>query len=455
MLLIMGPTTSLLAAEQKKSVQQGSQSVIALHVPIPLLPLSNLYNGIHRDLASQSNEDREWIPLGGGTGFLKYRLSAGEQASKTVGGQLISHAKLPFRVEYAKPFNGSLAKVADCGQSDSTAGMGRLSVQLATTFTLRRGYGVTPSSKVAAIEPASPCLLSDQQVDAAPLMAKVYRSELQRMLPTADRKAAGLITLRPVVARIWKELEAPILLDEAAALWLLVNPESMNAGGVGTLSENPVAAFGVVARPTMVRGAKPVPQHRPLPDTQEQIHEDGFHVTFTLDVPVEEANERFREAVVGQEWSLGVGRIKIAGATLYPLGKQVGVELILRGLLPFTLHLKGIPAYDEPTGKILFREVDYTIKERTPATDLADEWLHEPLREELARRLVLPIRDELAVMRTALQSGLNRNLAGGRLSGTVQELSLKNLAVHRDSFSATFKTDGTLLYSAHAESISP
>ena len=107
------------------------------------------------------------------------------------------------------------------------------------------------------------------------------------------------------------------------------------------------------------------------------------------------------------------------------------------------------------TGKILFREVDYTIKERTPATDLADEWLHEPLREELARRLVLPIRDELAVMRTALQSGLNRNLAGGRLSGTVQELSLKNLAVHGDSFSATFKTDGTLLYSAHAETISP
>ncbi len=120
-----------------------------------------------------------------------------------------------------------------------------------------------------------------------------------------------------------------------------------------------------------------------------------------------------------------------------------------------TLRLKGTPAYDERTGRILFREVDYTIKERTPATDLADEWLHEPLREELARRLVLPIRDELDLMRTAMQTGLNRNLSGGRLNGAVEELSLKDLAVQPNGFSATFKTDGTLLYEAHSEGVGP
>ncbi|HVG01328.1 MAG TPA: DUF4403 family protein [Nitrospira sp.] len=455
MLLVLSPPASTSAAGKKETLQIGAPSSIALHVPIPMLPLANLYTGIHRDLASQSNDTREWVPLGGGTGFLKYSLLAEEHTFKAVNGQLISHASLPFWVEYAKPLNGSLTKVAECGQSGAGSSAGRLSVQLSTAFTLRRGYGVTPTSKVAAIEPATPCLLSDQQVDATPLVAKVYRSDLQRVLPAVDRKAAGLITLKPVVARIWKDLEEPILLDEAEALWLMINPGSVDAGGVRAVSETPVARFGVIARPTVVRGAKPVSQHHPLPEAQDRAHEDGFHVTFTLEVPVEEANQRLREAVVGQEWSLGVGRIKIAGATLYPVGKQVGVELILRGLLPLTLRLKGTPAYDEPTGRILFREVDYTIKERTPATDMADEWLHEPLREELARRLVLPIREELAVMRTALQAGLNRNLAGGRLSGIVDELALQDLAVQTNSFSATFKTVGTLLYSAHAESISP
>ena len=170
---------------------------------------------------------------------------------------------------------------------------------------------------------------------------------------------------------------------------------------------------------------------------------------------MEEANQRLRDAVIGQEWSLGVGTIKIVNATLYPLGKQVGVELVLKGLLPLTLRLKGTPAYDESAGRILFREVDYTIKERTPATDLAEEWLHEPLREELAGRLSLPIREELDLMRQALEKGLNRQLTGGRLRGTVTQLSLENLAVQAASLSVRFKTEGTLRYDAQADVAAP
>jgi hypothetical protein len=449
------PAASSAAGQKVPAQQRNEVSSITLHVPIPLLALSQVYNGIHRDFASQRTTTREWIPLGGGTGFLKYRIWPGDQDSKTEGGRLVSRATFPFGVEYAKPLNGSPTKISECGHSDARGGAGRLSVQLATAFAQGRGYGVIPKSRVTTIEPAGSCLLSNQNVDAAPLMAQVYRSELLRVLPAVDRKAVGLVSLKPAVERIWKDLQEPMLLDEAESVWLLVHPESIGAAGLGVLSESPAAAFGVTARPTVLRGARPVSSPSPLPEAQDHFHDDGFHVTFTLQVPMEEANQRLRQAVVGQEWSLGVGMIKIAGATLYPMGKQVGVELTLRGLLPLTLRLTGTPTYDEPMGRILFREVNYNIKGRTPATDLAEEWLHEPLREELARRLVVPIREELNLMRKALEKGVNREMMGGRLRGTVQQLLLKDLIVQTDSLSATFKTDGTLLYLAHADSLSP
>ncbi|MBI4001334.1 MAG: DUF4403 family protein [Nitrospira defluvii] len=456
MALVGGLTASTSAAGKEEPQQRRDDvSSITVHVPIPVPALAELYGGIHRDLASHRTADREWIALGGGTGFLKYRIWPGDQGSKTTGGRLLSHATFAFGVEYAKRLNGSLTKIAECGQRDPTAGAGRLSVNLATTFAQGRGYTLLPASTVAAIEPTGSCVLSGQSVDAAPLMAQVYRSELHEILPILDRKAAGLVTLKPAVAKIWKELQEPLLLDEAQALWLVVNPEAVGPAGIGTLSETPTAAFVVTARPTVVRGAKPLSRHLPLPDAQDRFQDDGFHVTFALQVPIEEANQRLREAVVGQEWSLGVGTIKIAGATLYPVGSQVGVELTLRGLLPLTLRLKGTPAYDESTGRILFREVDYTIKERTPATDLAEEWLHEPLRDELAGRLAIPIREELELMRTALEKGLNRDLTGGRLRGTVQQLSLKELAVQTNSLSATFKTDGALHYDSRADAVLP
>ncbi|MBA2485841.1 MAG: DUF4403 family protein [Nitrospira sp.] len=454
-LVVYSATCLPVSAGDKVSPPRTEASTLTIHVPIPIPAFADLYGGIHGDFASHGNADREWVPLGGGTGFLKYRIWPGEQGFKTIGGRLYSQATFAFGVEYAKRLDGSLKKIAECGQRDQTAATGRLFVHLAITFAQNRGYSILPASTVVAIEPTGSCLLSEQSGDAAPLMAQVYRNELQRILPPVDRKAAGLVTLKPAVARIWEELEEPMLLDEAQALWLVVNPESIGSAGVSTLSDAPSAGFMVTARPAVVRGPKPASRHLPLPAPQDRFQDGGFHVAFALQVPMEEANQRLREAVVGQEWSLAVGRIKIVGATLYPLSNQLGVELTLRGLFPLTLRLKGTPVYDETTERIVFRDVDYTIKERTPATDLAEEWLHETLREELARRLVVPIREELELMRKAIEIGLNRDLTGGRLRGTVQQLSLKELAVQTDSLAATFKTHGALRYEAHADRRAP
>lgn len=455
-ILMATPITSAMAAATQASTPAGAQpSAMTIHIPIPVTPLAELYGNLSQQLEAQRNHGREWVTLGGGSGFLKYRLWPNEQGSTTAEDRLLSHSTVPFGVEYGKQIKGSITKIAECGQRDASTGTGRLSVTVATMFKQGRSYTVLPSSQVSAVQPTQSCVLSEQGVDAGPLMAQVYRSDLMQVLPAVDRKASSLVTIKPAVARIWNDLQEPLLLDETEQVWLALNPESTAPAGVAPLSGGPAAGYGVIARPTVVRGTKPTLRRLPLPEPQDRFHHDGFHVDFTLQVPIEEANQRLRETVIGQEWSLGVGSIKIANATLYPLGKQVGVELMLRGLLPLTLRLKGTPAYDEPAGRILFREVDYTIKERTPATDLAEEWLHEPLREELARRLSLPVREELDLMRQALEKGLNRELTGGRLRGTVTQLSLEDLEVQATSLSVRFKTEGTLRYDAHADVAAP
>ena len=132
-------TSTSAAGTEGPQPRRDEISSITVHVSIPVPALAELYAGIHRDLASHRTTAREWVALGGGTGFLKYRIWPGNQESKIGGGRLFSHATFPFGVEYAKRLNGSLTKVAECGQRDPTAGTGRLSVQLATTFAQGRG----------------------------------------------------------------------------------------------------------------------------------------------------------------------------------------------------------------------------------------------------------------------------------------------------------------------------
>ena len=328
-LSLCATTPAAAAGTDTARPQQPEASSMTVHVPIPMTTLAEPYASIHQTLTAHRNSHKDWVALGGGTGFLKYRVWPGEQSSTTTGVRLLSQSSFPFGVEYAKQINGTVTKIADCGQQDASTGTGRLSVTLATTLTQGRAYTLLPASSVTAVEANRPCRLSEQGVDTAPLMAQVYRSELQGILPTVDRKAGALVTLKPAVAQVWKDLQEPLLLDEAEGVWLQLNPEAIGPAGIETLSGTPTAGYGVTARPTVVRGTKPLSRPLALPDLQSQFHDDGFHVAFALQVPIEEANQRLREAVVGQEWSLGVGTIKIVGATLYPLGNQVGVELIL------------------------------------------------------------------------------------------------------------------------------
>jgi hypothetical protein len=58
-------------------------------------------------------------------------------------------------------------------------------------------------------------------------------------------------------------------------------------------------------------------------------------------------------------------------------------------------------------------------------------------------------------MRQALEKGLNRDMRGGRLRGTVSKLTLDALTVQAASLSVRFKTAGTLHYDARAELTPP
>lgn len=445
--------TTAWAVELSPATSQPSGMTV--HIPLSTSAIGRYYEHIHNELSERRVNGTEWIALGGGSGFLKYRMWPGSHEVSVASSQVRSQSLLPFGVEYAKRVNGSVSKLVACGFESPSGGAGRLLVNMETRFGYGRGYQLHPSTNVTTVEPKGSCLLQDGKVDATPLMLQVYRSELQAALPAVDQKARQALSLKPTMADVWRDLHEPLLLDEASSLWLLVHPEAVGPGAVQPTNNSLTAGFGITAQPVVIRGARPSPHLKPLPELSDGGTPDGFRVLFDASVPIEEANQRLRDAVVGQEWSLGVGMVRIADAKLYPAGEQAAVELVLRGLLPYTVVLKGTPEYDEAAGQIVFKRFDYQIKERTGVTDFAEAYLHETLRDLLAQHVTVPIRDELDAMRGQVEKGLNRPLKGGRLRGTVEELTLKRLAFHQEGLSASFRVSGELHYDVTADRTHP
>ena len=431
--------TALSPARAGETVEP---STLLLHLDLPAAALEPFFNRLYAGDGAGRHGPHEWITLGGGTGFMKYQAMRRHSKLTLSANQLLSQATLDFSVEYAKLINEKITKIADC-----TGGQpGSLEVTIGTRLSYRRDYNFESSSRVTSIEPKQPCLLGSDRVNAAPLMAQVYRSRLDPMLPVLDRTIREAVSFKTKTSDAWTRLQTPIQLDDGGTMWLVLSPLQTEAiepvWQDGALS----AEVGIVATPRVVIGKKPALPVRPLPSLSGRYTERGFHVPFDLDVPYDEANQRLRKTLVGQDFGIGPGRVVVRRVNLYPLGKQVGVEIDVEGLIALGVKLRGTPVYNQTTETIGFTNVEYEMTEQNALTSFADELLHETVRDELAVRLKIPLRESLEEMRRELESALNRDIEGGTLHGKVERIRLLDLGVGQKGLSAHFRTDGELRY---------
>jgi hypothetical protein len=424
-------------------------SSLILHLDLPAEVLEPSFTRLYNQDGAGRYGPQDWITLGGGTGFMKYQAMRRHSELKLKGNQILSKAKIDFSVEYAKQSNEKINTIAACGVGAAGGPPGRLEVTISSVLSKRADYSFEPSSRVTSIEPKQSCFLGSDRVNAAPLMAQVYRRRMESMLPVLDRTIREAVSFKPRMNDAWARLQAPIQLDDGATMWLVLSPLQTEA--VEPVWQNGAlsAEVGIVATPRVVIGKKPALPVRPLPSLGGRYTERGFHVPFALDVPYDEANQRLRDTLVGREFGIGPGRVVVRRVKLYPLGNQAGVDIDVEGLIVLGVKLRGTPVYDQATETISFTNVEYEMTEHNALTSFADELLHEAVRDELAARLKIPLGESLEEMRRELESALNRDIQGGTLHGKVDRIRLLDVTMGQTALSARFRTDGELRYHLH------
>lgn len=448
MLLAMGlPLAPGARADAPEDTTEAS--TLLLRLELPASSFRPILEHTHNGQGAPQLGPHEWIPLGGGTGFMRYQAKPQHLELALAGNQLLSHASIEFSLEYAKQVNGAYQPFAHCGLSSTAAQAGLLLVSTSSRLWYQRDYTFGTSSQVTKVDDRQPCWLGPKRVNGAPLMAQVYRKRLESLLPSVDRQLQAASSFKGRIAEAWSKLQAPIQLDDQGTMWLVVHPTWTQATEPAWTDGRLTAEIGVLATPRVVTGTKPAVPFRPLPVLGSGYKERGFHVAFDLDVPYDVANERLREAVVGQDFGIGPGRVWIRRVSLYPQGDRAGLDIEVDGVIAMGLKLRGKPVYDEATDSIGFRNVDYEVVEDNVLANFADRMLHEAIRTQLAARLKIPLRDHLEGMRRELEAGLNRDVDGGRLQGKVDRIRLLGLAVKSSALSVRFRTDGELRYEIH------
>lgn len=419
-------------------------STLILDIAMPLDSLYAAWDRIDAELPVVHQGPEGWISLGGGTGYLNYRLTGGTTAFRATRHHIDIVKSSEVSADYARKTNGAVVKLTACGAGPLNDRPSRLEIRARTDLSFTQEYSLGLHTTILAVQPREPCKLRNLDIDAAPLIAQIARSALSHHLRTVDRQVARSFEFREKAEAVWRQLQDPIPLDDGGQTWLRLNPGQISADELSVADGTLTTTLRILIAPQIVTGHSPDVPYLPLPPLQRRTHASGFHLAFDIPLSYREASALLMDQLAGRTYGIGPEMVSVDTARIYPNGDEAAMDIGLTGIASITLVLTGRPQYEERTGMLVFRHLDYQVKQRSLMTDAVEWFLHDEFRRQLEASLTIPLHERIDALRRQLETGLNRKLLGGALHGTVERLRLLRLVTEPKTIVASFQAEGQL-----------
>lgn len=324
----------------------------------------------------------------------------------------------------------------------------RMLVRLRSPVEISPTWTLITRSEVLAAAPASTadadrCEVSLFGVDITDRVGAGIRDFLVEHTESIDSLVAE-VDLASEVERWWTEIAQPVRLDDD--LWLQLRPESVSQASIRGRGDSVDVLARVVARPSIIFGARPDADVPPLPALGSADADRGFTATVQVRADYEDISE-YLTRELREESFRGAGReIRIAYISMAGLGgNQVVLEVGVRGDVVGTLYLVGTPSFDEVDGFV--RVPDATISVST--TDLlvaGASWIVDSGVETLLRdRIRWPVEGGISWARERLERGLNAPLTPRvRLAGDITTLDVQDVVARSSELLVRLRVTGSI-----------
>lgn len=305
----------------------------------------------------------------------------------------------------------------------------------------RAELGLTPSwgLELKAL-PEDPAPLDSCQITflGYDITDKVLAGMKENMLKATlamEQQVRASAMLRQKAEAVWVQAQQPIPLSEG--VWLCLNPERIRLAPWSSLGKILTITPEIQARPAITLGPPPPVELRPLPALESGIQglRPGFKIRVDADLSFAHATAQLKRQIGGKRFDTEKGSFEVVDvAVLGREGKAV-LELTLKGRITGKLNLAGRLVYDEASGVLELRDLDYTLESRSWITQFGEWLFRSSLRKTLQEKANWFMDRSLQDIRALAQQGLNRPLAPGlALVGTLSDLRLGQPRVLADRF---------------------
>ncbi len=302
--------------------------------------------------------------------------------------------------------------------------------------------------------------LGPMKIGLARFVEGPMRDQLGTLTKQLDAEIQNRVQIKQYIQEAWVMVQQPIKIDDTYNAWLKITPTAIRVSPLVARNGEVNLRIGLSSFIETFTNGKPAVKINPnLPRllTDNRINED-VQIGLSGEITYDYATKLLKEQIGGKTFTFegGKDKVTIKDAAITPSGDKLMLMLDVDGTTKagiFTkkivgkVFLKAVPYYDQESGTIKIRDVDYDLETKDKLLSTASWLAKNKFRENIENQVSFPVKGQLEEAKKQLQQTLNNS---GRvhesvmLKGKITEVVPDNIYLTPTAIKALVNAKGNL-----------
>ena len=288
------------------------------------------------------------------------------------------------------------------------------------------------------------------KIPIASFIESVLKEQQNKFTTVIDQQIKSQFNLQPQLVMAWNQFSKPINVSQEYNTWLKISPQKTYMTPLQVFQDKIKTTVGidlfsetfVGKMPLPTKDVTSIPNFVVKPDLQ-----NIFNLQTTANISFDEATKIARQQFLNKEFPLNSekNKVKVDDIKVYGEKENIVIEVKTQGGVTGTAFIKGKPAYDVQSHKIVLTQTDFNLKTKNFFQKALTVLFEGKIRKMIEKDYGIPLMDIENSSKKSLMESFNKEYYKGiRLQGNVIELKPTQFLISESYITVVIDTKAQL-----------
>lgn len=288
------------------------------------------------------------------------------------------------------------------------------------------------------------------KIPIASFIESVLKEQQDRFTTIIDQQIKSQFNLQPQLVMAWNQFSKPINVSQEYNTWLKISPQNIFMTPLQVFQDKIKTTVGIDLFSETFVGKMPLPTKdvNLVPNFVVKPNLPNiFNLQTTANISFDEATKIARQQFLNKEFPLNSekNKVKVDDIKVYGEKENIVIEVKTQGGVTGTAFIKGKPAYDVQSHKIVLTQTDFNLKTKNFFQKALTVLFEGKIRKMIEKDYGIPLLDIENSSKKSLMESFNKEYYKGiRLQGNVIELKPTQFLISESYITVVIDTKAQL-----------